>query len=119
MTGDPALLGVLVENLVGNAVRYATDGGQVHVALRDATLVVENDGDELAPATVASFTEPFWRGAGRLAGSHGLGLALVSAVADAHGAALDLRPREGGGLLVTVAFAGRSGRVPDDAPPGP
>ena len=114
VTGDEVLLGVLVDNLVANAVRHSTAGGRVHVALRGATLVVENDGEPLDPGAVASFTEPFWRGAGRVAGSHGLGLALVAAVARAHGAELDLRPREGGGLLVTVVFVEQHGEGQDD-----
>ena len=102
--GDPVLLDVLVGNLVGNAVRHGRPGGTVHVRLHDAVLVVENDGDVLDPALVSSFTEPFFRGAGRVAGSHGLGLALVAAVAEAHGANLGLAPRAGGGLVATVTF---------------
>ena len=53
----------------------------------------------------------------------GLGLSIVRAVADAHGARLDLRPRAGGGLVAEVAFGsdlvvdarrgrGRGGAVP-------
>ena len=107
--GDRALLGVLVDNLVGNAFRHGRPGGQVRVALRTDALVVENDGDLLDEAEVALFAEPFHRRAGRVQGSHGLGLALVAAVAERHGAELWLRPRDGGGLIVTVVFASGQG----------
>ena len=44
-------------------------------------------------------TEPTRRGEG-----HGLGLAIVRAIADAHGASLTARARPGGGLDIAVAF---------------
>jgi signal transduction histidine kinase len=37
----------------------------------------------------------------------GLGLAIVKAIADAHGAEVSLADRPGGGLEVTVVFAGQ------------
>jgi signal transduction histidine kinase len=37
-------------------------------------------------------------------GGHGLGLAIVAAIARAHGAAVAARPRPGGGLDITVSF---------------
>ena len=102
--GDRPLLEVLVGNLVVNAVRHNRSGGTAHVALRGRTLTVVNAGDELTEQEVALFPEPFHRRAGRVAGSHGLGLALVAAVAEGHGAELRLAPREGGGLVASVAF---------------
>jgi signal transduction histidine kinase len=71
-------------------------------------LTVSNDGPVLDPAKVRTFTEPFTRAArlatrqpGQLAG-HGLGLALVSAIVDAHHGTLDLTANPTGGLTVTV-----------------
>ena len=40
-------------------------------------------------------------------GGHGLGLAIVRAIASAHGAALTARARAEGGLDVVVSFAER------------
>jgi signal transduction histidine kinase len=56
---------------------------------------------------VARLFEPFQQLNGRPVGSgpgHGLGLAIVRTIADAHGAALAARPRDGGGLDVAVTF---------------
>ena len=104
--GDPALLAALVTNLVDNALRHGRPGGRVEVALRGRLLSVANDGDVLEPDEAARLTEAFHRGARRVhgAGGHGLGLAIVQAVADRHGARLELVPRHAGGLRVDVEF---------------
>jgi signal transduction histidine kinase len=34
----------------------------------------------------------------------GLGLSIVTSIAGAHGGGLDLEPREGGGLIATLAL---------------
>jgi two-component system sensor histidine kinase VanS len=104
--GDPVLLAALVKNLLDNALRHGRAGGCVAVTLRGRVLSVVNDGDVLDPDDVASFTGAFHRGAGRVAshGGHGLGLAIVSAICDRHGARLELSANPDGGLRVDVTF---------------
>ena len=62
------------------------------------------------PDEVERLFQPFQRlgasGTGRPDG-HGLGLAIVRAIATAHGATLSAHARPEGGLVVTVAFPGR------------
>ncbi|RKS10534.1 signal transduction histidine kinase [Nocardiopsis sp. Huas11] len=110
--GDAVLLEHLVRNLVENAVRYNRPGGWVEVRLRAAhgrTVVkVTNTGAEVADPD--ALFEPFHRGdEARLHGARsgsGLGLSIVRSIALAHGAAAAARARPGGGLVVTVGFAG-------------
>lgn len=102
--GDPTLIRLLVGNLVGNALRYNVTGGDVWLTVAAGRVRVENTGPVVMPTDLARLREPFFRSAGRVAGSHGLGLALVDAIAVAHDATLDLTARAGGGLLVDVAF---------------
>ena len=102
--GDPVLLQVLVGNLVGNAVRHGAPGGTVEVRLDPGCLRVVNDGEVLAPDEVERLHEPFHRRAGRVAGSHGLGLSIVTAVCERHDAELVLEARPQGGLSATVSF---------------
>ena len=110
--GDPALIERLISNLVDNAVRHNVDGGRVEVSTRQqgdrALLIVENTGQLIAPEEIETMFEPFRRlGPARTGtdqGQHGLGLSIVRAIADAHGAEIDARPRPGGGLSITVAF---------------
>jgi two-component system sensor histidine kinase VanS len=109
VTGDRALLSVLVGNLVRNGIGHNVPGGRLDVTVgTDAsgapTLHVANGGEVVDPAEVARLTEPFYRPAGRVAGSHGLGLALVAAVAETHGATLTLDAPPSGGLAVRVVF---------------
>jgi signal transduction histidine kinase len=109
MPGDPTLLGRLLVNLIDNAIHHNTPGGTVEVhARRDGdrvALTVANTGEIIASDQVGRLFEPFQR-LHRTAddGHHGLGLSIVRAIARAHHATLDARPRPGGGLIVEAAF---------------
>jgi two-component system sensor histidine kinase VanS len=68
-------------------------------------LTVENTGEKLSPQLVATLAEPFQRGTERIRTDHagdGLGLAIVKSITQAHDGTLNLAPRTGGGLRVTV-----------------
>lgn len=109
--GDPALAESLVANLVDNAIRHNVPGGQVRVATGTHSgrpcLSIANSGPVISPGEVGRLLEPFQQLDGERTshdGGHGLGLAIVAATADAHGAALTVLARPEGGLDVTVAF---------------
>ena len=94
-----------------NAVVHNMPGGWVTVevasAPRAAVLIVENTGVEIDAATAATLAEPFVRGVGRVRGpddGSGLGLAIATAIARAHGGALAVASRSGGGLVVRVTL---------------
>jgi signal transduction histidine kinase len=110
--GDAGLVASLVANLVDNALRHNVAGGDVDISTSSddvaARLTVSNSGPVLAPDQVERMLEPFQhagRQRVRLDGGHGLGLAIVQAIAQAHGAALSARGRPGGGLTVEVVFS--------------
>jgi signal transduction histidine kinase len=109
--GDLALTESLVANLVDNAIRHNGPGGEVRVTSGTHSglgrLCVANSGPVIPPGEVARLLEPFQRldrERTRHGGGHGLGLAIVAAVASAHGAALAVLARPEGGLEVTVTF---------------
>ena len=85
------------------------------------TISVANTGVTIPPAEVERLFEPFARvGEARTGGDRhgvGLGLAIVRAIATAHGATLDARARPEGGLEVTVGFPG-PGALPGPVPSG-
>jgi two-component system, OmpR family, sensor histidine kinase TctE len=111
VAGDLVTLGEAVANLVDNAAKYAGACGPIEIRLERPAggptlrLEVADRGSGVPDADKARVLERFGRGstAGDVVGS-GLGLAIVREVADAHGAALSLLDRPGGGLVVRLDF---------------
>ena len=109
--GDPSLIEILVANLVDNALRHNHADGRVEISTTTtagrALLSVGNTGPVIPPGEIESLLRPFGRlGAERIriSDGHGLGLAIVYAIASAHGATLVTRARPGGGLEIEVTF---------------
>ena len=88
---DPALLEVVVGNLLGNACAYAPAGDRVTLQLTADSLSIDNAAPELSAEDLANFGQRFWRKQLPHAGHAGLGLALASAAAHALGQRLDFR----------------------------
>lgn len=109
VAGDPALLAVLLRNLVDNAVRYTPPGGEVEVAVRRAhgqvLLAVADSGPGIAEAERGRIFERFYRVLGNGEEGSGLGLSIVKRIADLHRASISLSPGpHGRGLQVEVFF---------------
>ena len=115
--GDPAMVERLVANLIQNAVRYNEPHGWIAAwtGMRDGepTLEVTNPGPVVGPEQVDQLVKPFSRldRGGSVAARNadarqgvGLGLSIVQAIVDAHGADLITEPRAEGGLKVSVRF---------------
>jgi len=112
--GDPRLAESLVANLLDNAIRHNCDGGRAEISTAaaggQATLRVANTGPVIAPERLGRLFQPFGRAGGeriRHTGGHGLGLAIVQAIARAHGATLTPQARPDGGLDIEVSFPGK------------
>jgi signal transduction histidine kinase len=111
VNGDPALLECLVVNLLRNAVRHNHAGGRVVIrvirGIGGPRLTVGNTGEEVPVDRLDELFEPFVRAAPRTRGhqdSHGLGLAIIRAIAEAHRSTVTAEANPGGGLTVTVHF---------------
>jgi signal transduction histidine kinase len=105
--GDTESLTALVDNLVGNAVKYSPPWGTVRVNLeRDSDavqLTVTDQGPGIAPDLRERVFERFFRAPGQAQSGSGLGLAIAKAVADRHGATLELTGGpDDSGLLVRL-----------------
>jgi signal transduction histidine kinase len=115
ISGDPVLAERLIANLVDNALRYNLPvGGEVWVVTRSVAggseVCVANTGPVVAAADVGRIFQPFERLSDRT--SHdgsGLGLAIVASIAAIHGGTAGARPRDDGGLSVTVTIPSAGG----------
>jgi len=109
ISGDPVLAERLIANLVDNAVRYNAAAGDIWISTRSmagsSQLTVANTGPVISPADTGRIFQPFQRLSDRT--SHdgsGLGLAIVASIAAIHGGTATARPRDDGGLSVTVTI---------------
>jgi signal transduction histidine kinase len=99
VVADPGRVHQLLTNLVSNAVRHSPRGARVRVhsvASADAwRLAVIDQGPGIAPEDRERVFQPFQRATS--ADGHGLGLAIVRQLAEAHGGTVRLHcPEEGG-----------------------
>ncbi len=106
--GDEELLTQLFSNLIENAIRHTPRGVRIRIelALLNAAPVasVIDNGPGVAPEDRDKVTRRFFRGsASRSSEGHGLGLALAAAIAQLHGAKLELRDAAPG-LQVNTVF---------------
>jgi len=109
-TGDPHLLERMIGNLVANAVRHNSPGGEIMLAsgMREgqAFFRVANSGPVVPDEVIPSLFEPFTRAERRTGNGSGagLGLTIARSVALAHGTTVQARSRPGGGLDVLVTM---------------
>jgi two-component system sensor histidine kinase QseC len=111
--GDEMLIGVLVRNLVDNAMRYSPDGARVQLSVRtDAgqiALRVDDSGPGMTESEMARLGERFYRVLGSGQPGSGLGWSIVNRIGDVFG--LDVRTGRSeilGGLAVTVYWPAAS-----------
>jgi two-component system osmolarity sensor histidine kinase EnvZ len=105
---DTLALQRVTVNLIENAVRYG--GGSVQVRCEcsgdKAVIEVMDRGPGIPVAEREAVFRPFYRleaSRNRSTGGSGLGLAIARQLCDAHGWALRLLPREGGGTVARIA----------------
>lgn len=124
---DSARLSQVFTNLLGNAVRYTPEGGNIRVTvtpLEDRVAVsIRDSGIGISPENLGEVFEIFVQldrtGAGAQQGL-GLGLTLAKRLVDLHGGTLDARsdgPGKGSEFTVTLPTAGPS--QPLTVLPGP
>lgn len=109
LAADGARLRQILLALLDNARRYAASGGSVRIETgsdrNGAFLRVLDRGPGIAADDAERLFQRFWRAddsRSRDSGGTGLGLAVVKAIAEAHGGRACATPREGGGARFEV-----------------
>jgi PAS domain S-box-containing protein len=109
LSGDPARLAQLVDNLISNAIKFTPAGGRVLVRLArsngSAVLEVEDTGMGISADEQAHLFERFYRtrsaGENAIPGT-GLGLSIAQEIAQAHGGHIGVTSEEGVGTTFRV-----------------
>ncbi|MDX6493344.1 MAG: hypothetical protein QOH02_1279, partial [Gaiellaceae bacterium] len=111
LAGDPSRLSQLVENLLSNALKFTPRGGRVEVCLTSLTdavrLQVSDTGMGISRADQEHVFERFYRSADandQAIQGPGLGLAIVSAIVQAHGGSINVESELGVGTTFTVVL---------------
>ncbi len=107
--GDEQQLGLMIRNLLENAVRYTPERGrlsiEVGIVAGSAVLSVSDDGIGIPLEAQGRIFERFYRvdrARSRDRGGTGLGLAIVKHVAELHGGDVSLRSQLGEGSTFTI-----------------
>jgi two-component system, OmpR family, sensor histidine kinase BaeS len=102
LVADPDAIGQVVANLVNNAARYTTDGGEVTASLRadggTIRCTIANTGPEIPPDELPLIWERFHRvdrSRARTTGGAGIGLAIVRQIVQSHGGEVGARSGDG------------------------
>lgn len=105
---DPNALGLLLNNLIDNAIRYSKDVRRLtigaHAGAGSVTLEVTDQGIGIPDDEIGQVTRKFFRGRSSVTGGSGLGLAIVDRIVSDHGGSLQIRSREGQGTTVSVTM---------------
>jgi two-component system OmpR family sensor kinase len=126
---DPDRIREAVDNLVDNALRFAPPGTSIVLSAsadgQDLIIAVEDSGPgfpaEYVPQAFQRFTRPADSGRARSKGGAGLGLAIVNAIARAHGGWASAANRPGGGAVTALHLSGAvyqhpAHTIPEQAP---
>lgn len=94
---DKGLMLQVLDNLLGNAVKYATPGSVINVMFGSGKLQMSNPCAEDLSAVVNTLCEPFVVGSKSRSGKQGsgLGLAIVKNICELHGYRLQVDYRDG------------------------
>ena len=115
--GDAHQLRQVLANLLGNALSHTPAASPVEVTVTgtgaEVRLAVRDHGPGLPPGDPDALFERFWRAEGgreRGRAGAGLGLAIVAAIADAHGGRVHAEDAAGGGAAFVVTLPAAAGR---------
>ncbi|RDI98212.1 sensor histidine kinase [Dyella solisilvae] len=109
VSGSELLLERALDNLIANAIKFSPEGGRVELSARsgatEVDLAIRDHGPGVPAGELDSLFRPLFRGSNAArAGGHGLGLAIVQRVVQAHGGEVRASNAEGGGLVVQLAL---------------
>ncbi len=120
---DPILIGILLDNLIDNAIKYGHRGGHIALGVHDdgavQRIVVRDDGPGVAPGEHERLGDRFYRGSGAQSPGSGLGLSIVTRIAHYFGGTVRFETGidgQGLGIVIALPSADEAGSGPAGAP---
>lgn len=112
---DPSRFGQVIDNLVGNALKYSSRGTKIAIRLErepnGVALHVKDEGRGIPKEELPNLFSPYTIGRMRPPEgekSTGLGLAIVKRIVDAHEGSIDVQSEEGEGTRITIRLPAAS-----------
>ncbi len=105
-SANPALVGIILRNLIDNAIKYAPENSDIDIDISQDTLVLRDRGPGIPEDEREKVFARFYRVKGTRVQGSGLGLAIVRIAATRTG--VDVRlftPKDGVGLGVRLSFS--------------
>jgi PAS domain S-box-containing protein len=108
VTGDRDRLIQVLSNLIGNAIKFTPEGGNVWLRLArngdEVVVSVADTGIGISPADLPHVFDRFWRARETTAKGAGLGLSIASGIVEAHGGRIWAESQPGVGTTMTFAL---------------
>lgn len=103
---DPAQIGHVLANLLSNALKYTSPGGEISISAEPdedtVCFAVSDTGRGIARQYLDRVFEQFFRAPGQDVGEgEGLGLSIAKEIVEAHGGTIDVKSEEGKGSVFT------------------
>lgn len=119
VAGDASLLEIALRNVLDNAIRYTPPDTTVWINVQDEgrsyALTIRDNGPGVPASKLARLSERFYRGRESDVEGSGLGMAIVTRIAELHGAKLTTSNFPAGGLVVRLdGLAKSDGAGPED-----
>jgi two-component system cell cycle sensor histidine kinase PleC len=122
LRADRKALRRMIDNLLGNAVRYTPADGRIEVSYGRAEggvrITVADSGPGIPPDEIPKVTKPFVRGrnVAKSTNGTGLGLAIVKSMVELHGGRIEISRAALGGAQVSLWLPLQPSELPEALP---
>lgn len=105
--GHELLLGLMIRNLLDNAIRYSPSGSTVDITLESDRCIVRDNGPGISEEILGRVGERFYRPPGQTKTGSGLGISIVKRIAALHHMTTKLSNHSSGGFIAEIRWGNK------------